>query len=63
VQRGRALGLDRDDADVGLMPLPLSRSGDEPAAADRHEHDVGLRRVLKDLHPTVPCPAITSGSS
>src|SRR5690606_16601822 len=46
----RALGLDTDDADRGPERLDGGRdAGDEAAAPDRHDDDVGVGRVLEDL--------------
>src|ERR671931_844417 len=60
VQGRRALGFEGDDA------LPRERRGDsrdETAAANRHDDDVDVWQFLRDLEPTVPCPATTNGSS
>src|SRR5690606_33096324 len=43
-------GLDADDADRRPERLDGGRdAGDEAAAPDRHDHDVGVGRVLEDL--------------
>ncbi len=50
MERGRELGLDADHAHVGPPCLQRSReTGDESAAADRHDHDVRNGAVLEDL--------------
>ncbi len=50
VERGRPHGLDADDAHRRADRLGGGgHSGDEPAAADRHQQQIDLRHLLEDL--------------
>ena len=62
MQAARALGLDADDLDAACQPR--RDAGDQPAAADRHQHGVERSRragPLPTRAPTVPCPAMRLG--
>ena len=57
VQSGRELRLDGDDPRLRPKPLTaVATPGNQPAAADRDDDDVGVRHVLDELEPDRPLP-------
>ena len=64
LHRGRARRFDADDPYPWVQPLERHRyAGDQPASANRNDHDLRLREVFVDFQSEVPCPAIRCGSS
>jgi hypothetical protein len=52
MQRRAGLGLDAHDSDVTAEPR--RHPGDQPAAADGHEHRVGVRDLVGELQADRP---------